>query len=278
MTDGGWIPADASSAQAPRMTGVVGVGDDGAMTHHAPRVVRRAVTAVALLALGAGCGTASDPSPPAGVDELTVPTPSPDPDDYVDGVDNPWLPLTPGARWAYEVTGGPGGGVVVTVADAPVTVAGVSATAVETVATFTAPGPGEVDVDGWMTTPTTDYYAQDTRGNVWWLGREGDWEAGVDGAEAGIAMLATPRVGDGYREALVPGGDGLTAEVAALDGTADTVLGELDDMVVIDVSTPDGLVQRGFYARGAGLVHRETLTGASDETLELSATTIEADS
>ncbi|GEP36688.1 hypothetical protein NPS01_03510 [Nocardioides psychrotolerans] len=247
------------------------------MTHHAPDVVRRAVAAVALLTLGAGCGTASDPSPPSGVDELTVPTPSPDPADYVDGIDNPWLPLTPGSSWAYAVTGGAGGGVVVTVADDPVTIAGVSAIAVQTVATFTAPEPGEVNVEGWSTTPRTDYYAQDTRGNVWWLGREGRWQVGEDGAEAGIAMLATPRVGDGYREALVPGSEGPTAEVAALDGTADTVLGELEDMVVIDVSTPDGLVQRGFYARGAGLVHRETLTGASEETLELSATTIEAD-
>lgn len=247
------------------------------MTTHAPHVVRRTVAAVALLALATGCGTASDPSPPAGVDELTVPTPSPEPADYVEAIDNAWLPLTPGASWAYEVRGDPGGGLVVTVADDPVEVAGVRATAVVSRHTFAAPEPGEVEVDGWSTAPTTDYYAQDTRGNVWWLGREGEWEAGTDGAEAGIVMLATPRLGDGYREALLPDGSGTTAEVAALDGTADTAAGELDDLVVIDTTTATGLVQRSYYARGAGRVSSETLTGAPEETLELSATTIEDD-
>lgn len=247
------------------------------MTTHAPHAVRRTVAAVALLALATGCSTASDPSPPTGVDELTVPTPSPEPADYVEAIDNPWLPLTPGASWAYEVSGGPGGGLVVTVADDPVEVAGLSATAVETVGTFAAPAPGEVEVSGWGTTPTTDYYAQDTRGNVWWLGREGEWEAGTDGAEAGIVMLAAPRLGDGYREALLPDDSGTTAEVATLDGTADTAAGDFDDLVVIDTTTATGLVQRSFYARGTGRVFSETLTGAPEETLELSATTIEGD-
>lgn len=265
------------------MSGVAGVGDDDAMTPRPPHVVRRAVAAAALLTVATGCGTASDPSPPSGVDGLTVPTPSPDPADYVEVIDNPWLPLAPGSTWAYEVRGGPGGGVVVTVVEDPIEVAGVSATAVQTGATLTAPVPGDLDATGWATTPTTDYYAQDTGGNVWWLGREGEWQAGQAGAEAGIVMLATPRLGDGYREALLEGVVGSTAggtiaEVAALNGTTDTPAGEFDDMVVIDRTTPEGLVQRGFYARGAGLVHRETVTGASDETLELVALSIEGDS
>ena len=248
------------------------------MTSRAPHVVRRVVAAAALLALTTGCGTASDPSPPAGVDELTVPTPVPEPDDFVEGVDNPWFPLEPGASWSYAVEGGAGGGVLVTVGEDPVTVAGVSATAVETVSTFAEPEPGAPVPDtGWVASDGTDYYAQDTRGNVWWVGSEGEWEAGVDGAEAGIAMLATPRLGDGYREALLPdpewladGTDGPIASVAALDGSADTAAGDFDDLVVVDRTTGSGDTERDFYARGAGLVFRETVTGASDETLELS--------
>ena len=50
-------------------------------------------------------------------------------------------------------------------------------------------------------TQVVDYYAQDRHGNVWWFGREGVWLAGEDGAEAGLAMPATPRVGDGWRAA-----------------------------------------------------------------------------
>ena len=68
---------------------------------------RRWYVALALMAaLGVGgCGDASPESPPSGVDELVVPTPSPDPADFVTGVDNPWLPLAPGASWTYEATG-----------------------------------------------------------------------------------------------------------------------------------------------------------------------------
>ena len=38
------------------------------------------------------------------MDLLTIPTPDPDPADFVRTVDNPWLPLTPGSTWTYEVT------------------------------------------------------------------------------------------------------------------------------------------------------------------------------
>ena len=68
-------------------------------------VVRRFVVAGLAAATLTACGTASDPSPPTGVDELTIPTPSLDPDDFVRRIDNPWLPLAAGATWTYQVTG-----------------------------------------------------------------------------------------------------------------------------------------------------------------------------
>ena len=101
----------------------------------------------------------------------------------------------------------------------------------------------------------TDLYAEDADGNVWWFGSQSEddpgagWLAGEDGAEAGLAMAAEPRRGDGYRRAEVPGED-LRAEVVEVDAT--TVL----------VDTYDGgevTVQR--YTRGAGLEMIETGTG-----------------
>ncbi|WP_193613960.1 hypothetical protein [Nocardioides lijunqiniae] len=218
------------------------------MTRTAPRsAVRRtlaaatALASLAVLGLASGCSSASPPSPPAGVDELTVPTPSPDPDDFVADVDNPWLTLEPGVSTTYETATGE----LVTTVDGGPEILGVATTAV--------------------TGETTDYYAQDEAGNVWWLGREGEWRAGEDGAEAGIAMLATPRVGDGYAQAE----PGPRATVLALDGEAQTPAGDFEDLVVVETTEEAGRVLTSYYARGAGLVHRETETGAPDGTLSL---------
>ena len=131
---------------------------------------RRAVLTVLTALALTGCGSASDPSPPAGVDGLVIPTPSVDPDDFVTGVDNPWLPLPVGATWRYALSGTRPGDVTVTTLEGP-DVEGVATTAVET-QTVHARGRDTV----------SDFYAQDEAGNVWWFGRQGEWLAGQDGA------------------------------------------------------------------------------------------------
>jgi hypothetical protein len=126
-------------------------------------------------------------------------------------IDNPYWPMKPGTRWVYRETNphGPTQRIVVTVTDRTKRVAsGVPARVVHDQATER----GQVVED------TFDYYAQDARGNVWYLGEDttefengkpvskaGSWEAGVDGARAGIVMLAHPRVGRRYREEHYPG-------------------------------------------------------------------------
>ncbi len=60
---------------------------------------------------------------------------------------------------------------------------------------------------------TEDWYAQDNHGNIWYLGEYvtnnedgkvvdhgGSFEAGVDGAQAGIAMPANPKPGMTYHQ------------------------------------------------------------------------------
>ena len=61
---------------------------------------------------------------------------------------------------------------------------------------------------------TSDYYAQDRCGNVWYFGEdtaeldrhgqvistEGTWHAGVDGAQPGVFMQAHPQVGRRFRQ------------------------------------------------------------------------------
>ena len=219
----------------------------------------RALVAGVLVLLGGtttACSTGLPPTlGPSGVDGLTIPTPSPDPADFVAGVDNPWFPLAQGTTWTYRVYDAAGRATErVTVLPGTTAVDGVAATTLR--ATTTLPG-GRVlgTVDRW--------YAQDRAGNVWWLGQrvsgraEGlrSWRAGLRGARAGLAMAATPRLGDGYVETDAPGALRLDAEVLTVNGERSGPRGSYDHLVVVAVGTP-GLraTTREFYARGIGLV------------------------
>lgn len=233
-----------------------------------PRPFRQVVALVCGTVL-AGC--AGDPPTvgPAGVDLLEVPTPSVDPDDFGSGIDNPWLPLRPGAEWVYETTDGET--LTVTVTDRTREVAGVTVTEVRDVVT---------DAGGTVLAETHGWFAQDSSGNVWSFGedtvehddrgrpdRAGSWEAGVDGALAGLVMPAEPRRGDGYPQEYLEGEAEDRATVLSVGSEEQTVpFGSFDRLLVTEETTPlePGLVERKFYARGVGLVFEETVAGGSD--------------
>jgi hypothetical protein len=226
---------------------------------------RRAALAGLSILLSAGvmsgCGSGSDPSPPAGVDDLVIPTPSVDPDDFVTGVDNPWFPLPIAGTWEYDVTGDQPGTATITTLEGP-DVEGVATTAVRTA----------LLPDRGGRTVATDFYAQDEHGNVWWFGREGTWLAGEDGAEAGLLMAADPRQGDGYRQAFAPNVVDLRAEVLGVDWTRTVPAGEYDDLVTLEVTSPlTGSTLHASYAKGVGLVFLETTDGEPEMQLGLVA-------
>ena len=233
---------------------------------------------MALLVVLSACGSAPPKSPPSGVDELVIPTPSPDAADFVDTIDNPWLPFTPGSTWVYRTTSSEGEQTdTVTVLDQAKVVAGVTTTVVHDLA---------VDEDGVTVEDTYDWYAQDAAGNVWYFGEdttayedgkastEGSWEAGVDGAQAGIVMLATPRVGDGYKQESLEGAAEDRARILSLTATATSPAGDFADTVLTEDTTPlePGLVERKYYARGVGTVREEDITGGDEVVVLLSHT------
>lgn len=129
-----------------------------------------------------------------------------DPADFTTRIDNPYWPMAPGDKWVYSETDTEGTKqkVVVEVTGKTKMIAnGIEARVIRD----TASENGEpVEV-------TDDWYAQDRAGNIWYLGEyvtnykngkvvdhAGSFEAGVDGAQPGIAMPATPKPGLSYRQ------------------------------------------------------------------------------
>ncbi|GAA5115529.1 hypothetical protein GCM10023339_22830 [Alloalcanivorax gelatiniphagus] len=202
---------------------------------------------VALAGALSGCAGIGQPAPydSPGINGLVVPTPSPDPNDFVKGVDNPWLPLGEGAAWSYEVTdaGRTLGVVDVEVVQTASVVAGLAATEVLTTR----------DIAGERTEETR-FYAQDDDGNVWLVGADVDgksWRAGEAGAEAGLAMPADPRLGDGWLAYEVPGlpraSTTIEEQTRELVQTRDEGLAEADSLA------------RNVYEKGVGLAGVEDL-------------------
>jgi hypothetical protein len=230
-----------------------------------------AVLAAGLLGLTA-CGE-DEPAPTAAPTPRVpteVPTPEPDPDDFVDTIDNPYLPYLPGTRWVYENTSSEGDErIVVTVTDQTRMVQGVRATVVRDTVT---------DEDGRVVEDTFDWFAQDKAGNVWYFGedttayedgtttKEGSWEAGVDGAQAGIVMLADPRPGDTYQQEYYEGEAEDRGEVLAVDARASVPFGSYTDMVKTADTTPlePEVEEHKYYAEGVGFVYEEKVRGGDD--------------
>jgi hypothetical protein len=185
-----------------------------------------------------------------------------DPDDFTPEITNPWFPLKPGTRWTFRETTEDGEvvQVVVTVTSVTHKIAnGIVARVVR----------DTVTLDNQIIEDTLDWYAQDQDGTVWYLGentaefeagniatREGSFEAGVDGAQAGVIMPASPEVGMAYRQEYYQGEAEDNGEVLALDESAEVPAGSYGDLVKIADTTPlePDVLEHKYYARGVGLV------------------------
>lgn len=127
---------------------------------------------------------------------------------------------------------------------------------------------------------TYDWYAQDNQGNVWYFGEDtkeikngvpvsthGSWEAGVDGALPGIAMLANPLVGLWYRQEYFKGEAEDVAQILSLSATVTVPFGgTYNNCVQIaewNLLEP-GVIEHKFYAPGLGLVRAVAVKGGSD--------------
>src|SRR5215475_10137371 len=143
-------------------------------TRSPARMAVRLVAGVAVMGLAAaGCGdddgstqaadgSGSEPTTTAVIDpgDGGHYAPNIDPANFVATVDNPYMPLAPGARWVFDGSGDEGEAEhnVVEVTDQQKTVMGIPVVVVR----------DTVSVHGETTEDTYDWYAQDRDGNVWY--------------------------------------------------------------------------------------------------------------
>jgi hypothetical protein len=218
-----------------------------------------AAGALAAAALAAGTMPAGAAAPGRGADRHFVAT-----------ITNPYLPYRPGSKWVYRgVKDGVTQTDTVVVTHRIRMIQGIRATTITDVATH----------GSRVLERTTDWYAQDARGNVWYLGEatkaygpngavdtSGSWLTGVHGARPGIVMTAHPRVGDAHRQEYWRG-----------HAEDQYWLVDLNQHVKVPFVTSDhaaltmewsrlepGIIDQKYYVRGIGVVRELAARGPTE--------------
>jgi len=183
--------------------------------------------------------------------------------DFGARIDNQWFPLKPGTRYLYVgVKDGKPSRDIVTVSHRTKTIAGVPCIVVE----------DRLYLRNHLAERTTDWYSQDSHGNVWYFGENtaeldshghvtstaGTWMAGIDGAQAGIYMPAHPRLGQTGRQEYYKGQAEDHFEVIGLFGGV-TAPGTRNALLTQETTPLEpGTIDHKLYVRGVGTVLEQT--------------------
>ena len=186
-------------------------------------------------------------------------------------VTNPWFPLPVGRTYIYTgIDGTHRTTDIVSVSRRTKMIDGVKTRAVN----------DRVLTGGLVRERTTDYYAQDACGDVWYFGEDtaeldshgdvattdGSFQAGVDGAQPGLFMQAHPEPGKKFRQEWYHGQAedvfkalSTTATRTVPYGTFTGVLRTLET----DALEP-GVRDNKYYARGIGTISELTVRGGHE--------------
>ncbi|HYV76784.1 MAG TPA: hypothetical protein VE979_01525 [Streptosporangiaceae bacterium] len=189
------------------------------------------------------------------------------PGDFVRVIDNPYYPLPVGRTLIYRgVRDGQTQTDRVHVTSGTKVLEGITATAVSDVARH----------NGKLLEKTTDWFAQDKQGNVWYLGedtaaylpngqidRSGSWQAGVHDGEPGIIMLAHPQIPDAYRQEFLRGQAEDTAWIVNKGGSVRVPFGVVHHILTSLEFTrlEPGVIDQKIYAPGIGIVRELSQKG-----------------
>jgi len=219
------------------------------------QVLRQAALILVLLTFQACSDDDNDDGDNGAVYDPDIPT------SWAPAVTNTFFPLEPGAVWTYLNTGDEPESNRVEVLTSTRVVYGVTATVVH----------DQVFVDGELIEDTEDWFAQDSAGNVWYLGEsteeyedgelvstEGSWEWGVDDALPGIIMWADPatHVGEDYRQEYYEDEAEDWGRVVALNQSATVPFGSLTGLLQTHEFSglESGSGEEKYYAPGIGFV------------------------
>lgn len=187
---------------------------------------------------------------------------------FVSRVDNPWSPLKPGTTFIYRgAEEDQASRDVVTVTPRTRVIDGVRCTAVRDL----------LYLDGRLGERTTDWYAQDKAGNVWYFGEataeldakgrvtstEGSWLAGVNGGLAGIVMPAHPRVGQRFRQEYLKGHAEDHFEVLSVSKSVRVPAASSGHALLTKEWSPlePGVIDHKLYVHGIGMVKEHSAKG-----------------
>jgi hypothetical protein len=189
------------------------------------------------------------------------------PADFVGVIDNPYFPLPVGRTLIYRGTKD-GLSIVdtVKVTNRTKLIEGITARAVSDVSTH----------HGMVLEKTTDWYAQDATGTVWYLGEDtkafdpdgtvdtsGSWQAGVHDGEPGIIMEANPQIPDAYRQEYAAGDAEDTAWIVNRGGSITIPYGKVHKVLTTleFARIEPGVIDQKIYAPGLGIVVERSMIG-----------------
>ena len=190
---------------------------------------------------------------------------------FVSVIDNRYFPLPVGRVWVYKGVkdGQTQIDTVRVLAQTKLVAEGIRARVVSDIATHGSK----------VLEKTFDWYAQDTQGNVWYLGEDttaylpngkqetsGSWEAGVDDGEPGLIMEAAPKVPDAYRQEYLAGQAEDTAWIVGGPDSLTVPYGTVRHVLTSLEATrlEPGLYDKKVYAPGIGIVLERTVTGPTE--------------
>jgi hypothetical protein len=184
-------------------------------------------------------------------------------------VTNIWFPLARGSVYVYDgQKDGKQARDLMTVTRKTKTIAGIRAAVVA----------DRLLLNGVLAERTTDWYAQDRRGTVWYLGEktaelnangkvtstEGSFLNGRNGAKGGIFMPAHPAVGQSFQQESFKGQAEDRFRILNMATSISTPAVSSQSAMLTEETTPlePKVVDHKYYVQGIGTVKEQQVAGA----------------